>query len=121
MPLCVLTWNFRRCLPQRGRLSRRAPSALLEFCCREDVKMWCRVFPTLGHLGSVSDGQTGGGAGVGKGKRSQGEGVPRQGSVDQLRLSHGTGVRWVSHQCMMAPQGLKECDFPHVQGSINFS
>lgn len=74
-------WNFRRCLPQAGRLSRRAPSALLEFCRSEDV---VPGVPTLEHLGSVSDGQTGGGAGVGKGKRSQGEGVPRQGSVDQL-------------------------------------
>lgn len=61
------------------------------------------------------------GWGMGNGKRSQGEGVPRQGSVDQLHLSHGTGVRWVSHQCMMAPRGLKECDFPRVQGGINFS
>ena len=37
--LCVLTWNFRRCLSQAGRLSGRAPSAraLLVFCCGKDA------------------------------------------------------------------------------------
>ena len=51
------------------------------------------------------------GWGMGNGKRSQEEGVPRQGIVDQLHLSrdrHALGL----YQCMMAPRGLKECDFP---------